>query len=52
MAFENEGMIVEGISKGEHVLEYMVGFKPDIVLADIHLPGLDGYQLSRHWGIR
>jgi DNA-binding response OmpR family regulator len=47
MAFENEGMIVEGISKGEHVLEYMVGFKPDIVLADIHLPGLDGYQLSR-----
>ncbi|MDH5761404.1 MAG: response regulator [Nitrospinota bacterium] len=47
MAFENEGMIVEGISKGEHVLEYMVGFKPDIVLADIHLPGIDGYQLSR-----
>ncbi len=47
MAFENEGMTVEGISRGEHVLEYMVDFKPDIVLADIHLPGLDGYQLSR-----
>ncbi len=47
MAFENEGMTVEGISRGEHVLEYMVDFQPDIVLADIHLPGLNGYQLSR-----
>lgn len=47
MAFEKEGMIVEGISRGEHVLEYMVEYQPDIILADIHLPGLDGYQLSR-----
>ncbi|MCZ6512319.1 MAG: response regulator [Nitrospinae bacterium] len=47
MAFENEGIKVEGISKGEHVLEYMVDFQPDIVLADIHLPGVSGYELSR-----
>ena len=46
MAFEKDGLTVEGISRGEHVLEYMVEFKPDVVLADIHLPGLDGYQIS------
>ena len=47
MAFEEEGFTVEGISRGEHVLEYMVGFQPDIVLADIHLPEIDGYELCR-----
>ena len=47
MAFEDEGITVEGISRGEHVLEYMWEFQPDIVLADIHLPGIDGYELCR-----
>lgn len=47
MAFEEEGIIVEGISRGEHALEYMVKFQPDIVLADIHLPGTNGYELCR-----
>ncbi len=47
MAFENEGMTVEGIRQGEHVLEYMVEYQPDLVLADIHLPGIDGYELCR-----
>jgi len=47
MAFEDQGITVEGISRGEHVLEYMVEYKPDIVLADIHLPGIDGYELCR-----
>ncbi len=47
MAFENEGIIVEGIGRGEHVLEYMVEYQPDIVLADIHLPGTDGYALCQ-----
>ncbi len=46
MAFQHEGIKVEGISKGEHVLEYMVDFQPDLVLADIHLPGINGYELS------
>ena len=47
MAFEDEGFTVEGISRGEHVMEYMVEYQPDIVLTDIHLPGIDGYELSR-----
>lgn len=47
MAFEDEGITVEGISRGEHVLDYMWEFQPDIVLTDIHLPGVDGYELCR-----
>jgi DNA-binding response OmpR family regulator len=47
MAFENEGITVEGIGQGNRVLEYMAEFQPDIVLADIHLPGTDGYELCR-----
>jgi CheY-like chemotaxis protein len=47
MAFEDQGITVEGITRGERVLEYMVSYKPDIVLADIHLPGIDGYELCR-----
>ena len=47
MAFEEEGITVEGISRGEHVMEYMVEYQPNIVLADIHLPGIDGYELCR-----
>lgn len=47
MAFEDEGFTVEGISRGEHVMEYMVEYQPHIVLADIHLPGIDGYELCR-----
>ena len=47
MAFENESITVEGISRGEHALKYMKDFQPDIVLADIHLPGIDGYELCQ-----
>lgn len=47
MAFEGENIMVEGISRGEHALEFMVEYQPKIVLADIHLPGMDGYELCR-----
>jgi DNA-binding response OmpR family regulator len=47
MAFENEGITVEGVSRGEHAFKYMEEFQPDIVLADIHLPGIDGYELCQ-----
>ena len=47
MAFEKEGIRVEGIGKGDHVFEFMEEFEPNVVLADIHLPGINGYELSR-----
>ena len=37
-----------GISlSGEDALESISGYKPDLVLLDINLPGIDGYQVCK-----
>ncbi len=46
MAFEVEDMVVEGIGNGQQALERIPEFKPDLVLADVGMPGLDGFELS------
>ena len=46
MAFANEDVLVEGISNGQEAFEKITEFKPDIVLADADMPGLNGFQLS------
>jgi len=47
MAFEHEDAVVEGISKGKEALDKMKTFKPDIVLADIDMQDLTGFELSK-----
>ena len=47
MAFANEDAVVEGISNGQEAFEKITDLKPDIVLADIDMPGLNGFQLSQ-----
>jgi len=47
MAFEHEDAVVEGISKGKDALDKMKTFKPDIVLADINMQDLTGFELSK-----
>lgn len=47
MAFENEDAEVEGIGNGQEAFEKIPDFKPDIILADVDMPGLDGFQLSQ-----
>ena len=47
MAFEHEDAVVEGISKGKDALDKMKTFKPDIVLADINMRDLTGFELSK-----
>ncbi|MCL0044772.1 response regulator [Nitrospinaceae bacterium] len=47
MAFEQEDAVVEGISKGKDALDKMKTFKPDIVLADIDMRDLTGFELSK-----
>ncbi|QPJ63902.1 MAG: response regulator [Candidatus Nitrohelix vancouverensis] len=46
MAFENEDESVEGVSSGNEALEKISTFAPDIVLADIEMPELNGFALS------
>jgi len=47
MAFENEDTVVEGVSKGKDALDRMGTFKPDIVLADVDMQDLTGFDLSQ-----
>src|SRR6266567_1038321 len=43
----NEGYKVLTASSAEEALELLRGFHPDLVLADIQLPGIDGLELTR-----
>jgi len=47
MAFEHEDTLVEGISNGNDALDKMKTFEPDIVLADIDMRDLTGFELSK-----
>jgi CheY-like chemotaxis protein len=47
MAFENEDAEVEGVDDGKKIFEKVPDFKPDIVLADVDMPGLDGFELCQ-----
>lgn len=46
MAFANEDVEVEGIGNGKEAFDKIPDFKPDIVLADVDMPGLNGFELS------
>jgi CheY-like chemotaxis protein len=46
MAFENEDVEVEVIGDGQEAFDRIAEFNPDIVLADVDMPGLDGFELS------
>jgi len=47
MAFANEDVEVEGIGNGKEAFDKIPDFKPDIVLADVDMPGLNGFELSQ-----
>jgi CheY-like chemotaxis protein len=47
MAFANEDVEVEGIGNGQEAFDKIPDFKPDIVLADVDMPGLNGFELSQ-----
>ena len=47
MAFEKEDACVEGIGNGSEALVKLKQFKPDIVLLDLMMPGLDGFSVCR-----
>jgi CheY-like chemotaxis protein len=47
MAFENEDSLVEGISNGKDALDRIKNFNPNIVLADVNMAELSGFELSK-----
>lgn len=47
LTFTDEGMEVTAVGDGKDALEKLNQFTPDVVLADVYMPGLDGYALCR-----
>jgi len=47
LALEDEGWTVEGAASGEEAVELFARHVPDVVLIDIMLPGIDGFDLCR-----
>ncbi len=45
LTFADRGIDVIAFSDGEAAVEHVDEVKPDIVLADVHMPGLGGYAL-------
>ena len=41
------GYEAQAAADGEEALGLLEGFRPDIVIADIGLPGIDGHELAR-----
>ncbi|MBI4383877.1 MAG: response regulator [Nitrospinae bacterium] len=47
MAFEKEEVVVEGVGDGKKAFEKLPDSRPDVVLADTDMPGMNGYQLCK-----
>ncbi len=47
LALEDEGWIVDEAESGEEAIEKFARCNPDVVLIDIMLPGIDGFELCR-----
>ena len=43
----SRGYLVEGVADGIAALDYLQNRKPDLVLLDIMLPGIDGFEVCR-----
>ncbi|MDM8531307.1 response regulator [Anaerolineales bacterium HSG25] len=47
LIFERQGHRVMGVRKGELGLEFLKNLNPDVLLLDLMLPDIDGWQLYR-----
>jgi CheY-like chemotaxis protein len=45
LAFSEEDVEIEAVSDGDAALDSLQRFKPDIVLADVFMPGCTGYEV-------
>jgi len=45
LSLEKEGYEVESAATGEEALERVVDFAPDLIILDIMMPGMDGWEV-------
>ncbi|UCE27672.1 MAG: response regulator [Candidatus Coatesbacteria bacterium] len=45
LSLEKEGYEVESVATGEEALEKVVDFAPDLIVLDIMMPGMDGWEV-------
>jgi CheY-like chemotaxis protein len=45
LTFADEGIDVITVGDGDSAMEKIIEFKPDLVMADVNMPGLNGYQV-------
>jgi adenylate cyclase len=43
----SRGYLVDGVYDGEAALQKVAEMKPDLVISDIRMPGMDGYELTQ-----
>jgi CheY-like chemotaxis protein len=43
----HNGYVVQTAKDAEHALEVLKAFRPDLILMDLQLPGMDGFELTR-----
>jgi CheY-like chemotaxis protein len=48
LIFADEGFSVIAVGDGERAIEHLAGTRPDIVLADVSMPKLTGYDIGAH----
>jgi two-component system response regulator RegX3 len=46
---QNEGFQVRAAESGEEALGILESWKPDLIILDLNLPGMDGYEFLRLW---
>src|ERR1700754_669021 len=47
LALTHEGFDVRTAERGEDALEMLSTYRPRLILADIQMPGMDGFELTR-----
>ncbi|MGI8468407.1 MAG: response regulator [Pyrinomonadaceae bacterium] len=45
LTFADEGIEVLTVGDGDAAMEKLTEFKPDLIMADVNMPGLNGYQI-------
>lgn len=48
LTFVDEGIDVMAVGDGDTAMERFYDFRPDIVLADVNMPGLNGYRICEN----